>query len=134
MKKGKFSLLLMLVAVATMFATTTVKAEGDGKKDATKVSKIEAGTTLGDKEVGLLNVVANGPDVKSRGAAKEVTLNKVTYKAGQKLTKEEAEAINKAVAEYYKGHKEPDAKTRGAVCYYYYCDYYGNCYYVYYYC
>jgi len=124
---------VLVTMVIALFVTTITFAQ-DAKKNATKIAKFEAGKTLSKDDLGFINVVVNGPE-KSRGAAgAAVSIDKSKFTAGQKLTKAEADLLNTKAAAYGKAQKEPDSKTRGAVCYYYYCDGYGNCYYVYYYC
>ncbi len=125
----KFTILTLM-----LFAVCAVTFAQDAKKNATKVAKFEAGKALSKADLGFLAVVANGPE-KSRGAAgAAVTVDKTKFAVGQKLTKADADLLNAKASAYGKVQKEPDTKTRGAVCYYYYCDGYGNCYYVYYYC
>ena len=117
-----------------MFAMTVTFAQTDAKKNATSVAKFEADKTLSEADVAFLAVISSGPD-KARGSkATEVTVGKTKYKAGQKLSKADADALNDKATKYGKAQKDPDAKVRGSVCYYLYCNGYGTCYYVYYYC
>ncbi len=123
----------VLVTLVITLLVTTFSFAQDAKKNATKIGQFTAGATLSKDDVSFLNVVANGPE-KKRGAASDVTIDKTKYAVGAKLTKEDADKLNAKAAAYGKAQKEPDTKTRSAVCYYYYCNGYGNCYYVYYYC
>ncbi|MCX6188670.1 MAG: hypothetical protein NTW54_03540 [Bacteroidetes bacterium] len=117
-----------------LFAVSYSFAQGGTMKDATSISKFTAGNALSKSDVGFLSVVANGPE-KSRGAAAvEVTVDKTKFTAGHVLTQAEADLLNQKSTAYAKSLKDVDSKTRGAVCYYLYCNSYGNCYYVYYYC
>ena len=125
---------LLSTLFIAMFAITVTFAQADAKKKATSVAKFEADKTLSATDVAFLAVVANGPDKARGAAATEVTIDKTKYKVGQKLSKADADALNEKATKYGKGVKEPDAKVRGSVCYYLYCNGYGTCYYVYYYC
>ncbi len=125
---------VLITLVIAIFAMTVTFAQADAKKNATKVAKFEADKTLSKADVAFLAVISNGPDKARGAAATEVMVGKSKYKVGQKLTKADADALNAKASSYGKAQKDPDAKVRGSVCYYLYCDGYGNCYYVYYYC
>jgi hypothetical protein len=127
MKKVIITFVFALMVSTFSFAATA-------KSDTTKVSKFEAGKALTQTDVAFLNVIANGPE-KSRGAAStNVTVDNVKYAVGQKLSKADADKLNTKASAVAKASKPADAKVRGAVCYYLYCNGYGQCYYVYYYC
>ncbi len=127
MKKVFVLFAFVMLAVSYSFAQGTMK-------DATAIAKFEAGEALSKADVGFLAVVANGPE-KSRGAvAADVTVGASKFAAGHVLTQAEADLLNEKATTYAKGLKDVDSKQRGAVCYYLYCNSYGNCYYVYYYC
>src|SRR6188508_373357 len=123
MKKISILIIMLFAGYAATYA-----------QDTTKVSKFVEGYTLSKADVAFINVLVNGPE-KSRGsAATEATVDKSKFAAGQKITKEQADLLNTKATAYGKTQKKASGKSRGAVCYYLYCDGYGNCYYIYYYC
>jgi len=127
MKKLFVLFAFVLLAGSYSFAQGTMK-------DATNIAKFESGETLSKTDVAFLSVVISGPE-KSRGAAvSEVSVGTSKFHAGHVLTQAEADLLNEKATSYAKSLKDVDSKTRGAVCYYLYCNSYGNCYYVYYYC
>jgi hypothetical protein len=140
MKKIKM-LSMMLVAVCAVSFAQDKKAPNN----VTKVSKFEAGTSLTHTDIGFLDMVATGSTSTSRGQEKkEVMVDKSKFVEGQKLTKEEAALINKAIDANAKTNKDRVAKAPGeekgpkgrcaVVCYYYYYDAYGNWVYYWYCC
>lgn len=101
------------------------------------VSSFKEGTVLKSSDIGFLSMVAGekiNPDNKERKA----TIKEVTYKAGMKLSKNDAANINSKFEQFKKEYKAPAPVRGNRICFYwyYYCDSYGNCYYYkyYYYC
>lgn len=109
----------------------------------TAILPFSNGKSLSKQDIKFLDLVSQNT---TRGATvvENATIGDATFKAGQTLTKEEAEIINKAIATYAKDNKGqvskskegPSDKSRGCYyyCYYYYYDYSCDCYYYYYYC
>lgn len=144
MKKTKLTTPVVMMAVAVFtFQTAAAQSatdKGNTKNEAKEISKFEKGKIIGTNDLSFLEMLALDGAIKSRGkveAKKEVTLNGKTFKAGEKLSEEDAALVNKAVAEFNKKHKpaKAEGKARGAADCYYYCyyDYYGN-YVCYWYC
>lgn len=104
------------------------------------VSKLEPGTVLTTTDLEFLNIVNNTTVSASRGQGEKltVTINGKTLTEGQTLTADDVNAIKAAMEDWQKtnkGKKKPKGKvtgdSRGACCYwYYYCDYYGYCWYI----
>ena len=94
------------------------------------VSSMKEGTSLTDSDIGFLSMVSNASLDASRGAGSRMaTVNKVSYKAGQVLTKADAKSINTAFQAFQKTYKAPAASRGAGYCYYwyYYCNGYGYC-------
>ena len=94
------------------------------------VSAMKEGTSLTDADIGFLSMVSNASLDASRGAAEHMaTINKVSYKAGQTLTKADAKSISAAFEAFQKTYKTPDASRGAGYCWYwyYYCNGYGYC-------
>lgn len=94
------------------------------------VSAMKQGTKLTDADIGFLSMVANADLSASRGnAAPSATIGNVSYTAGKTLSAADAKSITKAVKDFQKTYKAPEA-SRAGLCYYwyYYCDGYGYCY------
>lgn len=94
------------------------------------VSAIKEGTKLTDADIGFLSMVANADLSANRGgSAPSVSIGNVTYSAGTTLSAANAKSINKAIKDFQKTYKAPEA-SRAGLCYYwyYYCDGYGYCY------
>lgn len=120
MKRTKILLALVLLLVASV-------SFGQAEKT---VSPIKEGTVLTDADIGFLSMVANTDLSASRGnAAAAATISGVAYSAGKTLSAADAKSINKAIKDFQKTYKAPDA-SRAGLCYYwyYYCDGYGYCY------
>ncbi len=95
------------------------------------VSALQAGTKLTDSDIGFLSMVAGASIDANRGAGeREATIGNVSYKAGHTLSSAEAKSLDKAVKNFQKTYKAPDASRGAGLCYYwyYYCDGYGYCY------
>ena len=95
------------------------------------ISKMAAGTTLNNDDIGFLSMVSNASVDASRGnGPHEAKVEGATYKAGHVLTANEAKSINKAIKAFQKMYKAPDASRGAGLCYYwyYYCDGWGYCY------
>jgi Skp family chaperone for outer membrane proteins len=122
MKKVFVTLVLALLVTTFSYA-----------QDATKIAQFKSGDVLSATQMGFINVIASGPE-KARGAAAEATIDNTKFSAGKTLTAAEADLLNTKAAKYGKTQKEMTAKARGAICYYLYCDGYGNCWYIYYNC
>ncbi|MFN8287077.1 MAG: hypothetical protein U0V74_10010 [Chitinophagales bacterium] len=136
--KKVFSIMLVFALVAGTI-NSAMAQNGDkekAKNNAVKVEKFEAGKTLGESEIGFLHAIAS--DGKARGAEDKswAKVGEKTYKAGMKLSADDAKELNKEVATWRgKNKPEKDGNHRGAGDCYYYCyyDYYGN-YVCYWYC
>ncbi len=115
----------MFLTAALMVAASAVFGQSEKS-----ISLIKEGSKLTDADIGFLSMVANAK-VEPGKKTGEVTINKVTYKAGYVLTKADAKSLNDAISAFQKTYKAP-AASRGTagLCYYwyYYCDYYGYCY------
>lgn len=121
MKKMK-----MLLASALLLMGSV--AFGQSEKT---VSAMSEGTTLTADDIGFLTMVSNADVAVSRGAGERTaTVNGVTFKAGQTLTKADSKTIGKAIKSFQKTYKAPAASRGAGLCYYwyYYCDGYGYCY------
>lgn len=101
-----------------------------GQKEVT-IPTMATGVSLSEESIGFLSLVSSASVDASRGAAtKEATVSGTTYKAGHVLTAAEAKALNKAIKNFQKMYKAPDASRGAGLCYYwyYYCDGWGYCY------
>lgn len=120
MAKIRILLSASLLLVASVLFAQTEKT----------VSPIKEGTKLTDADIGFLSMVANADLSASRGnSAPSVSIGDVTYSAGTTLSAANAKALNKAIKDFQKTYKAPEA-SRAGLCYYwyYYCDIYGYCY------
>lgn len=106
------------------------------------ISKFEAGTTLTKDDVGFIEVITSTPENKQKLGASapgtQVTVEGKKFTEGQKLSEEEAKLLNKKFS-YYSAknvlqEKKPENdphKAGSSYCYwYYYCDYFGDCWYI----
>jgi hypothetical protein len=100
------------------------------------ISPMKEGTKLNADDIGFLQMVANVDVSKSRGSGEpSVTLNGATYKAGKTLTASDAASIGRAIKLFQANYNTPvENRSDLCVCWYYYCDYYGYCYWYKYYC
>ncbi len=140
MAKIKFLFAFML-----MLGTASVF----GQSAERKVSKFEAGTVLTKEDLGFLSLVGNKKVLTTKGGdVSEAKLAGKKFNAGQKLSSDDANAINASISAFRKVNpgvvgptKEstppPAALLRGlkdvsgaAWCWYWYqwCDAYGRCY------
>ena len=141
MKTIKFSTTIFLLAlfaftsnfVMAQGAKTPDKATSDkAKTSAKQISKFEAGKALSADDINFLNLITEAGKTRGKEAPKDATVDKTTFKAGQKISAADAAAIKAKLDAYNKKNKpetaaNPDGKTRGGNCYYYcYYDYYGN--------
>ncbi|MCB9251060.1 MAG: hypothetical protein H6605_01205 [Flavobacteriales bacterium] len=135
-----------LILMLSLFAFCGVwesQAQSKDKKKATenpiKVEKFTDGKTLTEDDLGFLNAVLADKENKSRGGYSDnVTIGENEYSVGDVLSKEDVEAIEKAISDSKNSKKvENKDKSRGDCnlwCYYYLKDSYGNWYYYYYCC
>jgi hypothetical protein len=132
-KMKKLKVLAMTLMVT--FSATTFAQGNEGKK----IGSFDEGHSLSNDDIGFIDLAINGTDSKHRGApsAKDVTVAKKTFKAGDKITKEDAKLITDAIKAYTEKNKDvvtKDAKDSGSKSRDYYCYYYYGGYYYWYCC
>ena len=142
-----FALLIMNACGAGNSGGETTTEEQTTAQSQTNILPFVKDKKLSNDDIMFLDLVTSGGLESARGDVSSISINETSYEAGQVISNEDAQQINKAISAYFESAGDDvttsnkaeviDGSARGCgyYCYYYYYDYWCNCYeYVWYYC
>lgn len=140
MKSLKFCLTLIVV-----FGFSLIYGQAGDPSPGISISRFESGKKLSQDDVNFLALITTKGAANSRGANIKTTVSvgSKQFKSGDVINEADGKIIEELIKRYAEDNptqvtsKVEDApgSTRGCFkCYYWYCDYYGNCWWWWYCC